>query len=1090
MAPSPTASGPPRRSRKGSINRPRNNPDVGGDPIQEEPTPAFFGAVPVEPAPLNFSRDRKSSIGASRTSLIERERVDGPSSRKPFAGGTKDNGLRSLASPPLEPTSLGENTPESSRRMFNLFRTRKPSKTDPPKINSPLAPAITQAAMQPSSSLVQADSSKPPKKLSSKFSKFRRNRNRSTNSREDADHLTFVPRAMDSSPSLVESTTSRKSLSIINFVRSRTRSKKGKGNPLNGTPIDFRTRKAPDDNGLPAGAIGTSQASPKRSGRKNSFSLKSRPEEITAYTPASTRVPHSYTAPFNSSVLHDQPTQTATSGGVTMSSQGVKRENSFSFKSRSTETRKPSVPGPSAAQMEFMHPEFQSVLDPAGEATIRTSYFCASDGNLCTDKSGRRQYSFSRLNARSLLVPSQTRRRHTSQWDSSFPTYTLPKVGRELYSMSYVEVDSKSDSSVVVSDADMTHTLSSWMLCVGSVGREIAHLPPIAQFIRPPYPFDLVSTIVRLAVELDPTLVLSEFILLRNRFRLISQDITHFHQPFHRFLGTRMPLNVLFRLNPIFLAKKFAPICVKTTVEIVGMSGALANSMSSHCYLPLRYLPHCGVMLEQYNFWFLVTGSAAHTSEKEVNSRDYIQRYSEFCPDSIQHFAFSSNPPMGQILWPSTALTSIGCLSADPTVSYHTSGFRTTCTIHQPRSRPIRWSEIVTVLSASTHMDYLIMDGISFFPTDDFSWCQPLIDYIRGDLLMAYAVARLNMLALELIIIVLQSPIDINGLYLCGALLTSIRHIVFAGDFFPNARGGEHRLRIRRRAIVCFFFRIVPRCMYLRGASIVSLRDLIMVPGKWMRCGTGVRHITSAPVGNSDPWERVLMKKKPYSDPDSVAQTHLIYVVEWYYCSEMMEVPPNYAVQAVEIYIRQCSESEYSYSDPQFTQFSGPRRKGSAFAGELSLLDLQASDHPVLAQHTVSADNLRRVPKRSIVLNNQTTRDLQAALGRNKILSLRNSELILALGKKRAENLELKRVVSLSKIDLVKMAHHLRILADKIDNHTINQNTAKDAVMESTQCPICYLPMFVPDTPAWSVGSLNCASRVRMYTVVPRAGRL
>ncbi|KAJ7749106.1 hypothetical protein B0H16DRAFT_1551635 [Mycena metata] len=51
----------------------------------------------------------------------------------------------------------------------------------------------------------------------------------------------------------------------------------------------------------------------------------------------------------------------------------------------------------------------------------------------------------------------------------------------------------------------------------------------------------------------------------------------------------------------------------------------------------------------------------------------------------------------------------------------------------------------------------------------------------RGDLSMAYAVARLNMPALELIIIVLQSPIDVNGLYLCGALLTSIRYIVFAG---------------------------------------------------------------------------------------------------------------------------------------------------------------------------------------------------------------------------------------------------------------------------------------------------------------------
>ncbi|KAJ7761389.1 hypothetical protein B0H16DRAFT_1811196 [Mycena metata] len=36
------------------------------------------------------------------------------------------------------------------------------------------------------------------------------------------------------------------------------------------------------------------------------------------------------------------------------------------------------------------------------------------------------------------------------------------------------------------------------------------------------------------------------------------------HQPFHRFLGTGMPLNVLFCLKPIFLAKNVAPLCIKT----------------------------------------------------------------------------------------------------------------------------------------------------------------------------------------------------------------------------------------------------------------------------------------------------------------------------------------------------------------------------------------------------------------------------------------------------------------------------------------------------------------------------------------------
>jgi hypothetical protein len=45
---------------------------------------------------------------------------------------------------------------------------------------------------------------------------------------------------------------------------------------------------------------------------------------------------------------------------------------------------------------------------------------------------------------------------------------------------------------------------------------------------------------------------------------------------------------------------------------------------------------------------------------------------------------------------------------------------------------------------------------------------------------------------------------------------------------------------------------------------------------------------------------------------DLVAQIHLIYVVEWYYWFEIMEVAPNYAVQVVKKSIRQCSESEYS----------------------------------------------------------------------------------------------------------------------------------------------------------------------------------
>ncbi|KAJ7749105.1 hypothetical protein B0H16DRAFT_1725148 [Mycena metata] len=275
--------------------------------------------------------------------------------------------------------------------------------------------------------------------------------------------------------------------------------------------------------------------------------------------------------------------------------------------------------------------------------------------------------------------------------------------------MSYVEADTKSDSSVVAPDAGMTSTRSSSILCVsnpysvrpvasgsadsrrpgfrfaplwlGSVGRA-----PIAQFIQTPYPFDLVSTIVQLAIELDPTLELSEFILLRNRFRLICQDVTHFvdNRPvfWTRIVFTaRAPLPFIHRClsrsgssNLVVSFRAHEPsdsplyghdweVC--SFIDYIEYAAASLADVLDRC-------TNLAVVADDFFCVSVVIDAIDLSEPKHLRSIDTtfsIQRYSEFCPDSLQHFAFSSNPPMGQTIWPPTALSWIGCSSAEPTVS-------------------------------------------------------------------------------------------------------------------------------------------------------------------------------------------------------------------------------------------------------------------------------------------------------------------------------------------------------------------------------------------------------------------------------------
>ncbi|KAJ7022369.1 hypothetical protein C8F04DRAFT_1138321, partial [Mycena alexandri] len=336
-------------------------------------------------------------------------------------------------------------------------------------------------------------------------------------------------------------------------------------------------------------------------------------------------------------------------------------------------------------------------------------------------------------------------------------------------------------------------------------------LSRITTHFKPPYPFDLISAIVLLAVQLDPDILTSEFILMRNRFRLVCQDLTDFVDkrpifwsrialtarsplPFVQHCLSRsgtLPITVSFRVhdtspNPCYNAE-WQPCTFIDYVE--DASCCLADEMDRCARLSVVGEDHICVSIV-----FDTIEWAEPRLLQSVDTAFDIKQYSDFRPYWIQHFAFSSSyPPMGQPFRPFTELVWVGCPAGDTLISYHsgltsTSDNTFTCSIRQPRNQLLCWDDVITVLSDSNHLDDLTMDGLSFVnPTGKSTWSQPLYSIrvlrlaFRGDRTMAFAIARLNMPALEDITFVLEHSTDINGLYLCGALLCSVRKVTFAG---------------------------------------------------------------------------------------------------------------------------------------------------------------------------------------------------------------------------------------------------------------------------------------------------------------------
>ncbi|KAJ7016472.1 hypothetical protein C8F04DRAFT_1161144 [Mycena alexandri] len=340
-------------------------------------------------------------------------------------------------------------------------------------------------------------------------------------------------------------------------------------------------------------------------------------------------------------------------------------------------------------------------------------------------------------------------------------------------------------------------------------------LSRITTHFKPP-PFDLISAIVLLAVQLDPDILTSEFILMRNRFRLVCQDLTDFVDkrpifwsrialtarsplPFVQHCLSRsgtLPITVSFRVhdtspNPCYNAE-WQPC---TFIDYVEDASLLADEMDRCARLSVVGEDHICVSIV-----FDTIEWAEPRLLQSVDTAFDIKQYSDFRPYWIQHFAFSSSyPPMGQPFRPSQSLYGLAAqqeIRSSLTLwPYIHSDNTFTCSIRQPRNQLLCWDDVITS-----------------------TWSQPLYSIrvlrlaFRGDRTMAFAIARLNMPALEDITFVLEHSTDINGLYLCGALLCSVRKVTFAGVCPPVLDLGFFRYWFERIFVTRIIVRFVEEC--------------------------------------------------------------------------------------------------------------------------------------------------------------------------------------------------------------------------------------------------------------------------------------
>ncbi|KAJ7775282.1 hypothetical protein B0H16DRAFT_1712859 [Mycena metata] len=370
------------------------------------------------------------------------------------------------------------------------------------------------------------------------------------------------------------------------------------------------------------------------------------------------------------------------------------------------------------------------------------------------------------------------------------------------------------------------------------------HLASVAQSLPVnQYPFDLVSAIVLLAIEMSNDLSIAEFILMRNRFRLICPELVEFVDARSIFwtrlaFTSRSPLPFIQRCIErsqtahIFVSFRASDPGVDPCYSYDGEPCSLLDYVedAAHCLgYEMERCVQLAVSVDDPMLAEVVFDSIDWAEPKHLEVADItfeIQRYIDFLPNGLRHFSFSSYPPMGQPFRPFTDLSWVGSSLGSPVVSYHVDDTSTTCSILHPRTEYLSWSDILDVVSASTHLDQLMLSGLAF--------------------------------PLETLTLHMEFPSDIDGLYVCGTILSSDLHA------FPQRNllgSGITRISVcgvgfasNKRAdpsLINWYACPQLQRLTVQDVSLASVRDLVVV-----RANSGYPELHSVyvihPIGGHD----------------------------------------------------------------------------------------------------------------------------------------------------------------------------------------------------------------------------------------------
>ncbi|KAJ7032304.1 hypothetical protein C8F04DRAFT_1185152 [Mycena alexandri] len=291
--------------------------------------------------------------------------------------------------------------------------------------------------------------------------------------------------------------------------------------------------------------------------------------------------------------------------------------------------------------------------------------------------------------------------------------------------------------------------------------RPSAVFKPIRQ--HPALCFDILFAVVELLARDGAELKISEFVLRRGAIRLFWTRIT---------LSPRIPLPFLEGCvaRSASLPLRFLLVAVRRGDEQAVTYGEQRCDFRRYVKDSARLF---FLVAESPYIVEDVFGTFRWTNPVYLNSIQttfQFVHYHDFRPYSIRFIEFESLPPIGPPFRDFTKLSWVGTQVSKPTVTFDNSQ-EFVCVLQHPRNRPVVWEDATTVLTSSTILSVIILDGITFTSTAGSITCTypfPALRYLalvfHGEHSMATLVSRFNLPAIHTLHVTLTDVDDVECL--------------------------------------------------------------------------------------------------------------------------------------------------------------------------------------------------------------------------------------------------------------------------------------------------------------------------------------